>query len=92
MLSSCQAYTCFLTTEAKNRKKMPYFQTNQFVTTLSLISHGGGELEYSKCLLNKGHYRSEDLLSEKFLGVLSHGGNKNLAGLANFDFRIYDVT
>ena len=34
---------------AKNRKKMPYFQTKQFVTTLSLMSHGGGELEYSKC-------------------------------------------
>ena len=37
---------------------------------------------------NEGHYRSENLLSEKFLGVLSHGDNKTLAGLANFDFRI----
>ena len=27
---------------------MPYFQTKQFVTALSLMSHGGGELEYSK--------------------------------------------
>ena len=37
---------------------------------------------------NEGHYRSEDLSRDKFLGVLSYGGNKNLAGLANFDFRI----
>ena len=33
---------------AKNRK-MPYFHAKQFVTTFSLMSHGGGELEYSKC-------------------------------------------
>ena len=37
---------------------------------------------------NEGHYRSEDLSRNKFLRVLSHGGNKNLAGLANFDFTI----
>ena len=37
---------------------------------------------------NEGHYRSEDLSRDKFLGVLSNGCNKNLAGLANFDFRI----
>ena len=37
---------------------------------------------------DEGHYRSEDLSRDKFLGVLSYGGNKNLAGLANFDFRI----
>ena len=37
---------------------------------------------------NEGHYQSEDLSRDKFLGVLSHGGNKNLAGLANLDFRI----
>ena len=27
---------------------MPYFQTKQFVTALSLMSHSDGELEYSK--------------------------------------------
>ena len=32
----------------KNRKTMPYFQTKQFVTALGLVSHGRGELEYSK--------------------------------------------
>ena len=43
---------------------------------------------------NEGHYQSEDLSRDKFLGVLLQGDNKNLAGLANFDFRIlfYDVT
>ena len=42
---------------------------------------------------NEGHYRSEDLSGDKFLGVLSHGSNKNVAGLANFEFRVnfYDV-
>ena len=38
---------------------------------------------------NEGHYRSEDLSRDKVLGALSHGGNKNLAGLANFDFRLF---
>ena len=37
---------------------------------------------------NEGHYRPEDLSRDKFLGVLSHGGSKILAGFANFDFRI----
>ena len=37
---------------------------------------------------DEGHHRSENLLNEKFLSVLSHGGNENLAGVANFDFRI----
>ena len=37
---------------------------------------------------NEGHYRSEDLSRDTFLGVLSHVGSKNLAGLANFDFKI----
>ena len=37
---------------------------------------------------NEGHYRFEDFTRDNFLGVLSHGGSKNLAGLANFDFRI----
>ena len=71
---------------------MPYFQTKQFVTALSLKSHGGGELEYSVLKMpyfrNEGHYRPEDLSRDKFLGVLSHGGSKILAGFANFDFRI----
>ena len=40
---------CLNVQTAKNREKMPYFQTKQFVTALSLKSHGGGELEYSKC-------------------------------------------
>ena len=35
---------------------------------------------------NEGYYRSEDLPRDNFLRVLSHGGNENLAGLANFDF------
>ena len=38
---------------------------------------------------NEGHYRSEDLSRDKFLGVLAHGDNKNLEGLANFDFIIF---
>ena len=37
---------------------------------------------------NEGHYRSKDLSGDTSLGVLSHGGDKNLAGLANVDFRI----
>ena len=37
---------------------------------------------------NEGHHRSEDLSRGNFLGFLSHGGNKNLAGLGNFDFPI----
>ena len=37
---------------------------------------------------NEGHYRSKDLSRDKFLGVLSNVDDKNLAGLANFDFRI----
>ena len=39
---------------------------------------------------NEGHYRPEDLSRDKVLGVLSHGGSKNLAGLAHnyYDFRI----
>ena len=37
---------------------------------------------------NEGHYRSDDLSRDKFLSFLSHGGKKNLAGLAKFDFRI----
>ena len=37
---------------------------------------------------NKEHYRSEDLARDKFLGVLSQDGNKDIAGLANLDFRI----
>ena len=40
------------------------------------------------CFRNDGHYQSEDLSRDKFLGVLSHGGSKNLAGPANFDFII----
>ena len=40
------------------------------------------------CFQNKGDYRSEDLSRDLLLDVLSHGGNKNLARLANFDFRI----
>ena len=31
---------------------------------------------------------SEDLSRDIFLGVLLHGGSKNLGGLSNFDFRI----
>ena len=42
----------------------------------------------SAWMSHEGHYRSEDLSTDKLLGVLSHGDNKNLAGLANFDFRI----
>ena len=38
---------------AKNRKKMPYFQTKQSVTALRLMSHGGGEQEYSNALFSK---------------------------------------
>ena len=34
---------------------------------------------------NEGHYQSEDLSRDKFLGIFSHGGNKNLADLANFE-------
>ena len=41
---------------------------------------------------NEGHYRPEDLSRDNFLGVLSNGGNKNLAGVTNFDFRILCVT
>ena len=41
---------------------------------------------------NEGHYRSGNLLSDKSFGVLSHGGNKNLAGLANVVSDFYDVT
>ena len=70
---------------------MPYFQTKQFVTALSLMSHGGGELECSKCLIFETEDtidRSEDLPRDNFLGDLCNGGNKNLARLANFDFRI----
>ena len=37
---------------------------------------------------NEGHYRSEDLSRDIFLGVVSHSGNKTLAGLADFDCRI----
>ena len=37
---------------------------------------------------NEGHYRPEEWSRDKFLGVLSRDGNKNLAGLANFDFII----
>ena len=32
---------------------------------------------------NEGHYRSEELSRDKFLGVFSHDGNNNLEGLAN---------
>ena len=53
------------------------------------MSHGGGELEYSKCpILETKDSRSEDLSRDKFLGVLSHCGSRNLAGLETFDFRI----
>ena len=71
------------------RRCMPYFP-KQFITALSLMSHGGGELDYSKCPIfeTKDAYRSNDLSPDKIFGVLSHGGNKNLAGLANFEFRI----
>ena len=61
---------------------------SQFVTPLSLMSHGGGELEYSKCPRKEGHRRSEDLSRDKFLGVLPHCGSKSSSGLANFDFKI----
>ena len=47
------------------------------------MSHGGGELECSK-----SHYRSQGLSKDNFLVVLSRDGNKNLAGLTNFNFRI----
>ena len=74
---------------------MPYFHTKQFVTALSLMPHGGlggGELEYSKCPI----FKMKDTIDLKtcqqinflHVGVFSHGGNKNLASLANFDFRI----
>ena len=69
---------------------MPYFKTEQFVTVLSLMSHGGDELAYSKCpiLETKDTIDLNDLSRDKFLGVFSHGGNEHLAGLADFDFRI----
>ena len=37
---------------------------------------------------NEGHYRCKDLSGDTSLGVLSHGGDKKLAGFANVDFRI----
>ena len=40
------------------------------------------------CFQNEGHYRSENSTRDKFLGVFSHGSNKDFAGLANFDFSI----
>ena len=69
---------------------MPYFQTKT-------VCHGA-QLDVTRwrrtgifkmpCFQNKGHHRSENLSRNKVLGVLSHGGNKNFAGFANFDFRI----
>ena len=38
---------------------------------------------------NKGLYRSKDLSKDKFLGVLSHGSNKNLLTLKTMNFK-YD--
>ena len=53
------------------------------------MSHAAENWNIQNALFSKeGHYRSENLPRDNFLGVLLHGGNKNLAGLANFDFRI----
>ena len=69
---------------------MPYFQTKQFVTALSFDvtrwrRTGIFKMRYFQ---NEGHYRPEDLSRDKFLGILSNGGNKNLADVVKFDFRI----
>ena len=40
---------------------MYYFQTKQFVTSLSLMSHGDGELEYSKC----SNFETKDTIDMK---------------------------
>ena len=74
----------------KFERRCLIFKQNIFVTALSLMGHmrrGTGTFKMP-CFQNEGHYRSENLSTDKFLGVLSHGGDKNLAGLANFDFRL----
>ena len=68
---------------------MSYFKQNfLFEAQLDVTCGGRTGIFKMPCFQNEGHYRSEDLSRDKFLGVLSQGGNKNLAGLANFDFRI----
>ena len=55
------------------------------------MSHGGGELEYSKYSVFETKDTidlAEDLSRDKFLGVLSTDDSTNLAGLVNFDFKI----
>ena len=56
------------------------------------MSHSGGELEHSKCPIFETKdtidLKTNILSRDKFLGVVSHSGNKTLAGLADFDCRI----
>ena len=68
----------------------PVAPSDQSINIALQSSQGDGELEYSKCPI----FETKDTIDLKtyqeinLLGGLSHGGNKNLAGFANFDFRI----
>ena len=73
----------------KIERRCPIFKQNSFLRRSAqchtVVENWNIQNAYFR---NEGHYRSEDLSRDKFLGVLSQGGNKKLAGLANFDFRI----
>jgi len=51
-----------------------------------LIQRQGGSFENSRCY--KGLYRAGNLSDDIFLDVPAPGDDKNLAGLASFDFRM----
>ena len=57
------------------------------------MSRTGRNFENSRgCIFRTKDDTQLETCEKLFLGVLTPGDDKNLAGLASFDFRFYDVT